>query len=120
MGNELVRGARTTHYRAAVDLRKVTGVLPSSSADQLHAALAKLIAQTGTSTIPVDVWVDGQHLVRRIALALSLSTGAQRPRVGVTIDLFEFGPTPTVTPPPPGEVFDATQTALAGVGATGD
>ena len=120
VGSELVRGARTTHYRAAIDLRKVAGVLPSSSTGQLRAALAKLIAQTGASTMPLDVWVDGQHLVRRIALALSLSTGAQMPRVGVTIDLFEFGPTPAVAPPPPGEVFDATQSALAGVGATGD
>jgi hypothetical protein len=119
VGSELVRGVPTTHYRAAVDLGKVAGVLPSSNAGQLRAALAKLIAQTGTSTIPVDVWVDRQHLVRRIALALSLSTGTQRARLGMTIDLFEFGPTPSVAPPPQAEVFDATQTALAGLGAAG-
>ncbi len=120
VGSELVRGVPTTHYHAAVDLGKVAGLLPSTSAGQLRAALAKLIAQTGTSTIPVDVWVDRQRLVRRITLALSLSTGTQRARLDMTLDLFEFGPTPSVTPPPPDEVFDATQTALAGLRAGGD
>ena len=119
VGSELVRGVPTTHYRATVDLRKVADVLPSGHAGQLQASLAKLIAQMGTSKIPVEVWVDHQRLVRRMALTLSLSTGAQRARLGMTIDLFEFGPTPSVSPPPQAEVFDVTQAALAGLGATG-
>jgi hypothetical protein len=119
VGGELVRGVPTSHYRASVDLGKVADVLPSSDRGQLHAALAKLIAQTGTSKIPVNVWVDAHHLVRRLTLALPLSTGGQRTQLSMTMELFEFGPTPTLSPPPAGEVFDATQTALSGLGASG-
>jgi len=33
------------------------------------------------------------------------------------VELFGFGPTPAVTAPQQSEVFDATQTALGGLGA---
>jgi hypothetical protein len=116
VGSELVRSVPTTHYHATVDLGKVANVLPSANGGQLRAALAKLAAQAGTSNIPVDVWVDGHNLVRRFALALSLSTGAQRSQVGMTMELFQFGPTPSLAPPADSEVFDATQAALGAAG----
>jgi hypothetical protein len=119
IGSELVRGVATTHYRATVDLARVAGVLGADHSGQLRAALAKLTAQIGTSQLPVEVWVDGHGLVRRMALALSLATGAQRAQLGMTIELFDFGPTPPLTPPPDGEVFDATQAALGALGASG-
>jgi hypothetical protein len=119
VGSELVRGVATTHYRATVDLGRVAGVLPPAEADQVRAALAKLAAQVGTSNIPVDVWVDGHDLVRRFALALSLSNGAHRSQLGITMELFAFGRTPSLTPPADNEVFDATQSALGRVGAAG-
>jgi hypothetical protein len=119
LGSEVVRGVPATHYRATIDLGKVADVLPSTDRGHLRAALAKLVAQTGTSKIPVGVWVDAQHLVRRLTLAFPVSTGAQKAQLNMTMELFEFGPTPTLAAPPSGEVFDATQTALAGTGSSG-
>ncbi|MFI4977594.1 MAG: hypothetical protein ACHP93_02410 [Solirubrobacterales bacterium] len=119
VGHELVRGVATTHYRGAIDLNKVADVLPSSNRDQLRAALAKLITQTGSASIPVDVWVDAHRLVRRITMALAVSTGAQQAQTRMTIDLFGFGSTPPVTPPPQAEVYDATQAALSGLSSAG-
>jgi hypothetical protein len=119
VGGDVVRGVATTHYRARIDLSKVAAVLPSSAASQLRAALAKLSAQLGTSRIPVDVWVDGQHLVRRLQLALSLATGAEGASVSITMDLFDFGPTPSLQAPPASEVFDATQAAVGGLAGAG-
>jgi hypothetical protein len=77
----------------------------------LAGALALALRSSG-SEMPVDVWVDSHGLVRRIGLALSLATGTGRAQVAMTIELFGFGPTPSVTPPPRGEVLDATQAAL--------
>jgi hypothetical protein len=119
VGRELVRAVATTHYRAAIDLGKVAGVLSPDSSGQLRVALAKLTAQLGTSTLPVDVWVDDQHLVRRIQIALAPAAAAPAPRVSVTLELFEFGPTPSLKAPAQNEVFDATQAALSGLGAAG-
>jgi hypothetical protein len=120
VGRERVRGVATTHYKGAIDLDKVAGVLPSASRDQLRAALSKLIAQTGSPSIPVDVWVDGHRLVRRITMAFAIASGAQQAQTRMTIELFRFGSTPAVTPPPQAEVYDATQAALSGLsGAAG-
>jgi hypothetical protein len=119
VGHELVRGVTTTHYKGAIDLNKIADVLPSANRDQLRAAIAKLTAQTGSSSIPVDVWVDGHRLVRRITMAFAIASGPQKAQTRMTIELFKFGSTPAVTPPPQAEVYDATQATLSALSSTG-
>ena len=118
-GSELVRGVPTTHYRATVDLDRVADVVPSADRGQLRAAISKLIAQTGTSKIPVDAWVDAQRLVRRIAMSLQMGSGGGNVQLRVTIELFDFGATPPVSTPASSDTFDATQAALNGLSARG-
>jgi hypothetical protein len=115
VGHELVRGVATTHYKGAIDLNRVADVLPSAGREEIRAALAKLIAQTGSPSIPVDVWVDAHRLVRRIAMALAIASGGQQAQTRMTIELFRFGSTPAVIPPPQAEVYEATQAALSGL-----
>jgi len=119
VGHELVRGATTTHYRGTVDLNRIVDFAPSGSRAQMRAALAKLIAQTGVSSLPVDVWVDSHRLVRRMTIALSLLSAGQKLQVRITIELFGFGSTAAVTPPPATETYDATSMVLAGLRASG-
>jgi hypothetical protein len=119
VGHELVRGVATTRYHGEIDLSKLADVLHSTAIGQTRATLSKLISQVGTSKLPVDVWVDAHQLVRRIALTMSLPTGGSRAQMGMTIELFDFGPTPPVTAPAAGEVFDATHTALSALGGSG-
>jgi hypothetical protein len=119
VGHELVRGAATTHYHGSVDLKRIADFVPSASRAQVHAAIGKLIAQTGVGSLPVDVWVDAHRLVRRMTIALSLPSEGQKMQLHITIELFGFGATATVTTPPAAETYDATSTALAGLGASG-
>jgi hypothetical protein len=119
VGHELVRGVPTTHYRGTIDLRKVADVLPGANRAQLRAALAKVIAQIGASSLPVDVWVDSARLVRRMEIVISASAGGQSLRMQMSVELFGFGPTPPVTAPAQGDVYDATQLGLAGLSASG-
>jgi hypothetical protein len=81
--------------------------------------LAKLIAQLGASKVPVDVWVDAQHRVRRMGFDFAFSPGGQQVQMRMTLELFDYGPTPSVQPPPASEVFDATGTTLAGLSRAG-
>ncbi len=118
VGHESVRGVQTTRYRGTIDLRKAAEVLPSSNRSQLQAAMQKVIEETGASGYPVEVWVDGDRRVRRMTMEIPLTLeGQQRVQMSVTVELFAFGPTPTVTPPSEGEVYDATQAALSGLQA---
>ena len=118
VGHEHVRGVATTRYRGEINLQKAADVVPSSNRDQLRKALSKLAEQTGVSSLPVEVWVDAQGLVRRMSLALSLPAGGESVQLHMRIDLFGFGATPTIKPPQQSEVFDATQAALSGLGTS--
>jgi hypothetical protein len=119
VGHEPVRGVETTRYRGAIDLQKAAEVVPSSDRGRLRAALAKLGAQTGIGSLPVEVWVDASGLVRRMTLALSMPASGENVQLRMTIELFGFGATPAVTAPQQSEVFDATQTALGGLQSGG-
>jgi hypothetical protein len=113
VGREQVRGVDTTHYRVTVALDKLAGAASGSGASKLKAALSQLGAALGTSGLPLDVWIDGRHLVRRVALALTLPIGPMSLQAHVALDLYGYGATRTVTPPVSSEVFDATGSALS-------
>jgi hypothetical protein len=79
LGTESIRGVPTTHYQA------ISGI---------HVQ--------GAKRIPVDVWIDREHLVRQMRITLSLSrrTPPTEAKAVLTIDLFNFGPKRSVDPPP--------------------
>jgi hypothetical protein len=119
VGHDVVRGVGTTHYRGTIDLGHVADSLPSAERAKLHSALSKVIVQTGSGRLPVDVWIDAQRLVRRMAITLSVAAGPQRMQMSFNVNLFGFGPTPTVTAPPAAETYDVTGKTLAAIGASG-
>jgi hypothetical protein len=115
VGTGSVRGVPTTHYRGTVELSKVAGVLTGANRN----AVQKALAQLGVSSLPVDVWVDSHNLVRRLGITLSAPAGGQNLQMQMEMELFSFGATPIVTAPSAAETFDATSTALSGLGAIG-
>jgi hypothetical protein len=113
VGEEQVRDVETTHYKATVDLRR-TPKLDRRSAE-------RLIRLGGSSTIPTEVWIDRNHLVRRMRIQMSMKLPAnagaaagQQMRIDETVELYNFGPKPRVLPPPADEVYDATGLAQRG------
>jgi hypothetical protein len=120
VGQESVRGVQTTHYHGTIDLKKAATVLTEHApSGALRKAFEAQVAKLGLANMPVDVWVDSHHLVRRIQLSLSVPAGGQRASMNMTIELFNFGGTPSVTAPSASETFDATSTALGGLSAIG-
>jgi hypothetical protein len=115
LGTETVRGARTTHYRATVDLRRYPRLVPPARREAASRGVEKLIALTGQSRVPQDVWIDAQRHIRRFAVKLSfhLATLPGRPEVAMKLDeqLYAFGTPVQVRVPAGDEVFDATKLA---------
>lgn len=112
VGTEEVRGERTTHYRATVDLRRATEQAGAVRDPQQFEAF---LDQFGTETIPVEVWLDGEGRTRRMRIdqpvpdtpGMSMGPGAG---VVVTIELYDFGVDEPIEVPPPEAVTDLTDT----------
>jgi hypothetical protein len=105
VGDETVGGVETTHYRAHIDPSK----LPQG---------AKVQALTKAKYGPYDVWIgkdDGY--VRQVKFTYSAVTpGVGRQSSTTTTTFSDFGKQVTVDVPSAAESFDATGTALKGLG----
>jgi hypothetical protein len=112
VGRESVRGVPTTHYAGKLNLLKAVEASPGGGTAQTRAAFKQLIAKLGADSVPIGVWVDGAHLVRRMAMALNLNADGQLLGVKLQLEFHDFGRAPSVSAPAASEVFDATGDAL--------
>lgn len=94
LGDDRVRGVRTMHYRATVDMARALARVPTARRPDLD----RFAAAMPRRRLPVDVWVDVQGRARRITYA--------RPRLTLTIELFDFGVGVDVGPPPAQQVTE--------------
>lgn len=107
VAQERVRGVATTHYRAAVDLRKYPEVVPDEQRELVRKATEKLVEQLGVGAVPVDVWVDDDGLVRRVSLEFDTGAAAGASlATTMTMDLYDYGAPVDVALPPASEVSD--------------
>lgn len=116
VGEEPVRGANTVRYRAQVDVAKAADAqkLTPQQRQQLQQALG------GQTTIPEDVWIDDQGLVRRLtteftakapgAVAGTPSAGPSSLQTRLTLEFYDYGQaTAPVSAPPADQVTDFGQ-----------
>ncbi|HEV7494534.1 hypothetical protein [Baekduia sp.] len=104
LGAAKVHGVATTHYRVQVDLKRAA---QRSAKGTAKRSIDRLIATLGgPTTLPVDVWVDGDHLVRRQRVAYTATVTGQVSAFDVTTDYTAFGAKLDVKPPADGETFD--------------
>jgi hypothetical protein len=89
VGSETVRGARTTHYRVTVDLRKAKA-RSATSASKL--AITQLMdTLDGKTKIPVEVWIDGRHRVVRERVRYTAQLQGAPNAMDFTTDFTRFG-----------------------------
>jgi hypothetical protein len=112
VGTETIRGVETTHYSAEVDLGKAVDRADVPRA--LRGAVDEIAGKVGT--VPVDIWIDDDDLVRRQQMEMdfgSLLPGASgatgqsgsTPTVTLTLDLYDFGAPVDVEAPPADQVI---------------
>jgi hypothetical protein len=120
LGQEEVRGVETTRYRATLDLDEAVeqgadiGEFSEEMREQLEAEVERLKDQTGLDTLPVEVWIDDENLLRRMRMEVSFPVEGEQVEMDMTMDFFDFGVDVRVTPPPDDQTVDIT--ALAGGG----
>jgi hypothetical protein len=104
VGTETVDGAQTTHYTATVDLAKAAG----QAGEPATTMVQHLIDNGGPSTIPADVWIGDDGLVRKVTVDETVNNGADSGTVHLTLGLSDYGTAVNVTAPPSGDTLDAT------------
>jgi len=120
IGHEQVRGTDTTHYKGTIDLAKAAqGATPEK-----QKVLTNLQQKLGTTTLPADVWVDGQGRLRKLTQTMDLgkiaAANGQAGQTGTmtsTFELFDYGVKVNVTEPAPDQFTDLT--AVVGAAASG-
>jgi hypothetical protein len=115
IGTEQVNGQQTTHYRATIPLDKVLGALPASQRAQAQQTIASLEKAAGVHAIPVDVWIDSSHLVRRLDMAFTEHVQGQPLTTNMQIDIPQYGPQPAPQTPAAGDTVDMSS-LLSGLG----
>jgi hypothetical protein len=102
VGTEQIRGVETTHYHATTSLQKALERVPEAQRKNLEAMVQNL----GDTTIPIDVWVDGDGRVARVATQYSLNINGQSIGADMQFDYFDYGTPIDVKAPPADQVAD--------------
>lgn len=118
VGTEEVRGVRTTHYRGTVDLARAAERAPEEVREQVEASLEQLASQTDATTLPMNVWLGEDGLVRRVQYEYPLpqqtAGGSGEGSMVFDVELYDFGAPVDVSPPPPDQVTDIADLMPAG------
>jgi hypothetical protein len=101
VGHATVDGVATTHYSATIDPDRIAKVSSALHVDVSYA--------------PVDVWVDGKGLVRKLHIAAVESAHDSVPEsvTDMTMTLSRYGERVAVRPPPAYDTFDTTDLAAS-------
>lgn len=116
VGEEDVRGDKTTHYTATVDLNRYPAIVPASDREAARRTISQIVKLAGTDKLPMEVWIGADDVVRRLKQTIRTQiTSTTRGTIDQRIDFFDFGAPVDVSLPPADEVQDATDLAAEGV-----
>jgi hypothetical protein len=110
VGSEQVRGAPATHYHAVIEFARYVATAEPSQAGAARRYGELLERATGSDTLPMDVWIDGQGRVSRMSFTLSLcSPAGGRLQESLNMELYGYGEQqPVLNPPSSSQVTDVS------------
>lgn len=114
IGDEDVRGVRTTHFSGTYTMKEALAALPEDQRAKAERAFGQLGLSTDAQTeeIPFDAWIDAGGLVRRLDTSFDftkLATGGGNPGLGamsMSMQFFDFGAPVDIQVPSDDEVQD--------------
>lgn len=99
VGEEDVRGEKTTHYRGTYDVARALRGARGLQRAALRSSLGA--AATGVTQAPYDVFLDAEGRLRRLTQTVEVPSADQTLTVTTTLELYDFG-VPVIVMPPPG------------------
>jgi hypothetical protein len=106
VGTDLVRRQVTTHYSTVVKAETIVEQAPKDQRD----AMRKYLRLMGVKTYPVDIWVDRDGVVTRLATELEYKLpDGEYVKMKLREEYFDFGVEVDIQPPPANQVLDVTK-----------
>jgi hypothetical protein len=110
IGEEDVRGTRTTRYRFTIDLKQAAEKAPQ----ERREAVQRQAAMLGGGQLPSEIWLDPKGRIARQTFTLDLQKikpkDTQSPKLSGTIrtliEFYDFGTKVDAQPPPNNQVTD--------------
>jgi hypothetical protein len=122
VGSEQIDGFETTHYAGTIQLDAVVEQVPADQREAVRKAIDQLKEQTGLTEIPVDVWVDGDGLVRKMSFTYTakvpVGDETQDASSTVTMEFSDYGVDVNVEAPPADEVTNLAELSGLSGGST--
>jgi hypothetical protein len=115
VGRARVGGLATTQYHGTISLDRYPQTVPPALRASARQTIQTIEKLTQLRELPVDVWVDGHNLVRRIRLSFDekLPAGQQLNALYV-ITIPEYGPQSPPAFPPANQVSDLSSLVPSG------
>lgn len=122
VGEEDVRGVKTTHFSGSYTLKDSLASLPSDRRDKVEKAFEGLGLPSSAEDqeMPFDAWLSDDGLVRRVQTTIDPSTFAPNAsasaaapigKVSVSMELYDFGTSVDIQTPSDDEVQDVSSLA---------
>ncbi len=104
LGVAKVNGVATTRYRVQINLKRAAK--RSAKATAKHSINRLIATLDGPTTLPVDVWIDNDQLVRRQHVSYAATVNGEISEFDLTTDYTDFGAKLDAKLPAEGETFD--------------
>lgn len=95
VGTDTIRGVPATEYKATIDMDKAAAKATAAQ----RKAIATAEKTMGTSTLPVEVWLDRQGRLVREHEAVTLTDDGQQVSTDTTIELYDYGTPVSISAP---------------------
>jgi hypothetical protein len=112
VGPDIVGGVRSTQYRTTIDLKKALRLNGVS-----RPGIRRLIASSGSTELPVDVWIGTDGLVRQLRTETRNAMSGTAVSTATLTTMSHWGTKVSVETPPAGQVYDATTSTPNGSSA---
>jgi hypothetical protein len=108
VGTDTINGEQLSHYHVVVDLDSYPKLVPSAQQGAAKRGVATLESAIGSHTMPMDAWVDSHHRLRRTSFSFAECVQSQRLKLGMTMNLSDYGQQTVPAAPSVSDAYDLT------------
>ena len=112
-GKGSIDGAPTTRYTATVDMRDYPDTVEPERREAAQRTVDILIKAWGSPTHTVNVWIDGDGLIRREQMTYSFWESGEKAKAKLVLDFLDVGTPQEIELPDGDEVVDISDELAA-------